>query len=435
MYTNTHVNGGGTPLDRSVKQNTDMITADVLEALRNGDRRAYERVYIKYSHKVMVFINSLISPYDEAEELTQDVFVNLWVKRQNIDPRGNFGGYLHEHARDCVLKHLYGKHTPHVNSMPEHDDWDGLDTLESEFTHTSLARVKESIGMPASETAYANPGRDNPARTGRERRNTGWKVAAITIPLVMLLVGGFLFWRMMAPSGQPAQETATAETQQHARIEVAATESDKKIMLVDGTIIWIRKGGHISYPATYTTGREISLYGEAYFDVAKDEQRPLTISTDQLAVRVTGTEVNINTQGDHETTQVRLVAGSAEVSVLEGTGRYKISPGENLVIGRDTKTLTLEKSPVGVMSDWRRESMAFSYMTLEEVFDSLGKLYNVPFVFEAERLRGDDRMSFTLDGSEKLEDVMAMIYRISGKFTYVIEKDKVNIYQQPTQYE
>lgn len=121
MYNGTHVNGIGNPLNRSVRQNTDVITAEVLEALRNGDHKAYERIYIKYSHKVMVFINSLVRSYDEAEELTQDVFVNLWVKRQNVDPCNNFNGYIYRLARNGVLKHFRSKniHSAYLNNAPE----------------------------------------------------------------------------------------------------------------------------------------------------------------------------------------------------------------------------------------------------------------------------------------------------------------------------
>lgn len=306
--------------------------------------------------------------------------------------------------------------------------WNSFDTLESEFTYASLARVKESIGFPADKSGRRKDAHNSayaPAegRTATRRSGRGWMVAAIVIPFLMLVAGGVFFWRTMGRQQEPEVIVAEAPP---ARIEVAAPDADKKIMLVDGTQIWIKKGGRMSYPETYTTEREIELDGEAYFDVAKNGALPLTINTDHLAVTVTGTELNVNTLYKDKT-EVRLVTGSVEVSALEGSGRYRMAPGEDLVIEHATKTITVDKTPVGRITDWRKESLVFSRMTLDEVFTALSKLYNIPFEYDAARLNGDDRLSFTLNGTEDLTEVMTMIHRISGKFTYIIEEGKVNV--------
>lgn len=80
------------------------IDPDVLFRLKQGDEKAFEVVYWKYSSWVFNFIQSLLYDKSLAEDLTQTVFLKIWEKRTNIEPELGFDSYLFAIARNLVYK-------------------------------------------------------------------------------------------------------------------------------------------------------------------------------------------------------------------------------------------------------------------------------------------------------------------------------------------
>jgi len=85
------------------------ITKDVLSELRNGSHKAYESVFIAYYGKIKFFINGFIKSPEIAEELTQDIFLKLWEKKENIDLDKTFGFFLYTMARNTTFNFLKHK--------------------------------------------------------------------------------------------------------------------------------------------------------------------------------------------------------------------------------------------------------------------------------------------------------------------------------------
>jgi RNA polymerase sigma-70 factor (ECF subfamily) len=86
------------------------ITIKTLVALRNGEHKAFETVFIAYYNKIQSFIDGYIKSKADAEDLTEDLFVNLWTNRESIDLSKSFNAYLHTMAHNAAvnfLKHKY----------------------------------------------------------------------------------------------------------------------------------------------------------------------------------------------------------------------------------------------------------------------------------------------------------------------------------------
>jgi RNA polymerase sigma-70 factor (ECF subfamily) len=86
------------------------IDIKTLEALRDGDHKSFEVVFIAYYNKTKTFINGYIKSEADADELTQDLFVNLWINRQTIDTTKSFNSYLHTIARNGAINFLRHKY-------------------------------------------------------------------------------------------------------------------------------------------------------------------------------------------------------------------------------------------------------------------------------------------------------------------------------------
>lgn len=99
-------------------------------------------------------------------------------------------------------------------------------------------------------------------------------------------------------------------------------------ILSDGTKICLNAGSKLEIINYKKNERRVRLYGEAYFDVTRDEMRPFIVETGKIAVRVLGTEFNVNSKGDEHS--VVLVRGAVQVDSQtdEETLSYRLVPGQ-----------------------------------------------------------------------------------------------------------
>lgn len=86
------------------------IDIKTIEALWNSDHKAFEAVFITYYNKTKALIYGYIKSESDAEELTEDLFVNLWINRQSIDTSKSFDAYLHTIARNAAINYLNHKY-------------------------------------------------------------------------------------------------------------------------------------------------------------------------------------------------------------------------------------------------------------------------------------------------------------------------------------
>ena len=82
------------------------IDKNTLKALQEGDHQAFEDIFIAYFDKIKRFISGYIKSEIDAEELAEDIFVNLWINHQSIDPTKSFDAYLHTIARNAALNFI-----------------------------------------------------------------------------------------------------------------------------------------------------------------------------------------------------------------------------------------------------------------------------------------------------------------------------------------
>lgn len=85
------------------------ITRDTIVDLRLGKCEAYDIVYRTYKRLLEEFLTKLMDSREDAKEIIQDVFVNLWIKREQIDPDKNFKTYLFTIARNAAFNYFDSK--------------------------------------------------------------------------------------------------------------------------------------------------------------------------------------------------------------------------------------------------------------------------------------------------------------------------------------
>lgn len=159
---------------------------------------------------------------------------------------------------------------------------------------------------------------------------------------------------------------------------VVAQSDIKEIQLEDGSKVWLNKGTTIKYPTTFSgKNRPIKLEGEAFFEVAKNAEKPFQVFTEKTTVTVLGTQFNVRAKKNEPTT---------EVAVKEGKVRFEqIDKSENLILTANDKGIfthkdqRLKKVVDRDLNDlaWQRKSLRFSSSTLSAAIDVIAKKYEV----------------------------------------------------------
>ncbi len=148
---------------------------------------------------------------------------------------------------------------------------------------------------------------------------------------------------------------------------------DFKLILADGTEVWLYADSRLIYPAQFVGDeRRVFLDGEAYFRVAKDSEHPFIVSTDRMEARVLGTELNVNSRKNH----VALITGSVEVSTGNTSHRQLLTPGQSASLA-DGGRLIVECENMESYVYWRNGYIYFDDATLTEIAQQLGRWFNV----------------------------------------------------------
>jgi len=172
------------------------------------------------------------------------------------------------------------------------------------------------------------------------------------------------------------------------------------VTLADGTIVHLNAATALRFPFAFgSKRREVYVDGEAYFSVAKDEQRPFIVHTRKGDVRVLGTDFNINTY--EENFIVSLISGAVVVDPKKGPS-VRLQPCQAMALD----PVSLEASLVDFRSEmvvgWLKGQYRFVNKPLVEVCKVAERLYGIKIRFDREYL-GKVNFSGVIDKKESVE--------------------------------
>lgn len=198
-------------------------------------------------------------------------------------------------------------------------------------------------------------------------RRIMWRVAAAVLLLCMVGYGAWQF----TPWSVHADDTLVAHH---------ATHAIEKLMLADGTLIWLKPGSTLTYPETFQTDRrQVTLQGEALFEVARDEKRPFMIESGDIVTRVLGTSFNIRQHNGQ--TEVYVLTGRVSVTAAQTQQHVELQPTEAAIYAQTTRTLekitNATQTPVDTYVQGTQYAMNFQQTTVAEVVRRIEAKFNV----------------------------------------------------------
>ncbi|GAB3985524.1 FecR family protein [Spirosoma daeguense] len=229
-----------------------------------------------------------------------------------------------------------------------------------------------------------------PVSVGRQI-NWRWVWAAAATLLLVLGAGWLGYSRLETPffkvSAQYQQRNGWVETLNEAS-EVM------QVQLPDGSRVDLQKGSRLRYRKEMTGPlREVTLTGEAFFNVRKNPQKPFVVYANGLVTKVLGTSFRIKAWSDAPTVTVAVSTGrvsvysnpSEKVHDPESKGMV-LTPNQEVVFQRDVATLnkTLVDSPKLVLLPKEIQSFEFEDASVSNVFASIEKAYGVDVIYDEE---------------------------------------------------
>lgn len=225
-------------------------------------------------------------------------------------------------------------------------------------------------------------------------------------------------------SGDLAYESGAApagETMQYNSLTNPKGSRVVKIMLSDGTRVWLDAGSSLTYPVSFPGAeRRVSVSGEAFFEVARNAQKPFFVDNAAASIRVIGTHFNVNAHADNPNMQVTLIEGA--VSVYKGEGSSLLKPGQQAIVGNNQRGAgeieVVDSVDLEAVVAWKHGYFHFSKSSLPEVLKQLSRWYNVEFEYEsgipAKQFMGEIERDLSLVQALQILETNGVRFKIDG---------------------
>lgn|GEM_PF-170675 len=151
------------------------------------------------------------------------------------------------------------------------------------------------------------------------------------------------------------------------------------VRLSDGSKVWLNVGSSLRYPTVFESGsREVTLNGEAYFEVRHETRRPFIVRHGNMSVKVLGTHFNINSYTDEPSMKITLLQGSVEVD--RHNQHLLLQPGQQAIVPHSTSgSLILNKQvDLDQVLSWKSAEFVFTPGTdFKAIMRQIARWYNV----------------------------------------------------------
>jgi len=338
----------------------------------------------------------------------------------------------------------------HANYSKEmlHDLWESRPVVDSQYSENKYKELVLQIqimglddGKFAQDDHYINGSPEEPAK--KSWKKWGYILTGFA---VCLCIAAIIFFDNSKVQGKETID-------QLAKNEISTRKGSKtKLLLPDGTQVWLNASSKLDYTKDYGNKiREVTLSGEAYFDVVKNTEKPFVIHTSKMDIKVLGTAFNVKCYPGEKTTETSLVRGSIEVTMKDRQEKIMLKPNEKLIINneevrQDLKTVSVKQTqsvsqkPIILLSHltllqkdntiietaWVQNRLIFVSETFEDVALKMERWYSVHIEFANESVKAA-RLTGNFEKETIVEALNAL--QFTTKFSYTIKNNIVTIYK------
>ena len=332
--------------------------------------------------------------------------------------RQQFFGWLEIHGNEPETKALLEEYWNEVSSAaPEFNLTEGLEKLMARLgTGNSIdknangsiaeakvnARVKDAQTNTAEKNHQVNAFsriRHEEAEAPRLEKRKLFRSKALKYCIAAAAAAALFL------TGAATSELVTGKRQE--TVLMASSENISSYTLPDGSKVWLNKNSWLAYNQKFgKRTRQVTLKGEGYFEVNRDEQRPFIVKMqNNLDIKVLGTTFNACNYPSLNKAEVILRSGSVQVSD-NGRNEYVIlKPNQKFTWNEGSA----EISSVNAMNccRWFEHRLVFDNVKLKDILENLSHKYQTEISLNVGNL-ADKHMSMTIR-DESVEDILDIL--------------------------
>jgi transmembrane sensor len=240
-----------------------------------------------------------------------------------------------------------------------------------------------------------------------------WRMAAA---FTLIAVSSYFIWQAYRPSstGVEILEVSTSPDQV------------RKLMLADGTIVWLKGNSAVTYPKEFSGHeRNITLTGEALFEVAKDAEHPFIISSGDFKTTVLGTSFNLKTTPQN--VEVLVLTGKVSLTSASRPDRIIVMPNQKASLSHVDQQLAKAEVKIAEQQQVMARTeydMNFHDTRMDDVIQRIEQKFNVSTTLQDQALAN---CMITIDLTDQsLDRTLEMVSAILG-FTYEIDDKAILI--------
>ena len=323
------------------------------------------------------------------------------------------------------------------NDQHANDFWERWIETHPEKTQT-IAQAKEIIisiqykeKYELSSDEYVSLYEEIIKKTAPDFHNStlpkySYYLKRIAASLILLAVVFSVVWITTIP--KPTKESITQNTS--LTINKATLPGEKlSFKLPDGTIVKLNAASTLKFfQADDNSQREVFLEGEAFFDVAKDVNRPFIVKTKGMSTTALGTSFNASAYSMDNSHKISLLTGRIIVEKTSEKGNKNsniLLPGDQIIYSRANDNFEKVHFDIEQEMAWSNGVIIFEDTDFKNVIITLERWYGVQFEIINENKKTKDAFSGVFE-NQSLERVLEIL-SFSGDFTFKLNDSEVII--------
>ncbi|TDQ11193.1 FecR family protein [Pedobacter metabolipauper] len=200
-----------------------------------------------------------------------------------------------------------------------------------------------------------------------------------------------------------------------------------RIVLPDQSKVWLNAQSTLNFPVTSaSTGRNVRLDGEAYFEVTPMKHQPFSVLTGNQQVQVLGTHFNVKGYpGDHEILTT-LLEGRVKVSQITSAQGKILHPGQQSEVQTQSDLIAVRKVNTDQAVAWKNGYFIFDNQDIRSIMKVISRWYNVDVAFH--KVSSNEHFGGTFSRNADLSEILNNLQDL-GNLRFKIDQRKVVVSQ------
>ncbi|GEP91591.1 FecR family protein [Chitinophaga terrae (ex Kim and Jung 2007)] len=276
--------------------------------------------------------------------------------------------------------------------------------LSRQFKKPSTATAQHTVVLPGSEKAILTLA--NGEKVELDSNMTGHIAQQGQVSLQAN--GGQLVYKPLAAS----------ETQVSLNTLTTPKGGQYSLVLPDGSRVWLNAASSLQYPTAFTGAtRQVSLTGEAYFEIQPNAAQPFFVNTGTAAVTVLGTSFNIMAYNNENSIKTTLIDGS--VRVKGPSAQQLLKPGQQSLIHENGNMEVIDHADTDLAIAWKNGLISFRSADIRTIMRQVERWYNIEVVFKgdvpARTFTGDIPRSADLSALLRLLEISKIKFKLEAQ--------------------